>query len=473
VANRHRGELAVESSAGSAADHADDRLMLLAAMRGLPAEQRETLALHYLADLPIEAIADRMDVPLGTVKARLSRGRNALAAVLTQDTQDIAPSDDLRSARQPEFSAVRQRAARRARRRIAAAAAILTVVVSAGAVWGSGRFSRPEPVTPTPTPSPSVVPPSTSPTPGARADVRNTTLSLPDARFTDACGKGGNLKFVDGTAAVGGATWSIGEMAPVEGDLDGAPGPELVTTISCDRDNSLQLVALKATPGGELRVLGYVLPLGTDLLFDAANVRIEAGVVQVTMNSAPGHTGPRCLPNQLRGYSYRDGSFRQTSGPTTMPELPLDIRQVDLRNTPLAVAIRGQSVGTSQLVCASMNDGTGSATLRADSSTGMDSYAFTIESNSFATGQSRDFAIARVSYRVGNGPQVESVQAIHRATDGFEGQILLSTGVDGVTGIDSVRVNDNRVIVTVIVNGGKQTWTYTEKPPGSDVWARD
>lgn len=119
VAHRHRGEPAAEPPAASAADHADDRLMLLAAMR-TPAEQRETLALHFLADLPIEAIADRMEVPIGTVKARQSRGRNALAALLTQD---IPRGDDLRSTRQPELSAVRQRAARRARRRGAAAAA--------------------------------------------------------------------------------------------------------------------------------------------------------------------------------------------------------------------------------------------------------------------------------------------------------------------------------------------------------------
>ena len=157
VAHRHRGTLAVEPPV-AAADHADDRLMLVAALRGLPAEQRETLALHYLADLPIAAIADRMDVPVGTVKARLSRGRNALAAMLSSD---IPSGDDPRSVRQPEFSAIRQRGARRARRRIAAAAAILTAIVATGVVWGSSRLFRPEPVTPTP--APTVTTPAPSP----------------------------------------------------------------------------------------------------------------------------------------------------------------------------------------------------------------------------------------------------------------------------------------------------------------------
>ena len=64
------------------------------------------------------------------------------------------------------------------------------------------------------------------------------------------------------------------------------------------------------------------------------------------------------------------------------------------------------------------------------------------------------------------------MQAIYRGTDGFESEILLHTGVDGVTSIDGVKVDGSRVNVTVTANGAKQTWTYAETPPGSDVWAR-
>lgn len=60
----------------------DDRLTLVAALRSLPQQQREALALHYLADLPVAEVAATLGVPVGTVKARLSRGRTALAAVL-------------------------------------------------------------------------------------------------------------------------------------------------------------------------------------------------------------------------------------------------------------------------------------------------------------------------------------------------------------------------------------------------------
>lgn len=65
----------------------DDRLVLVAALRRLPAAQREALALHYLADLPLHEVAAATGAPIGTVKARLSRGRAALA-VLLADSYD-------------------------------------------------------------------------------------------------------------------------------------------------------------------------------------------------------------------------------------------------------------------------------------------------------------------------------------------------------------------------------------------------
>ena len=63
----------------------DSRLLLLAALRRLPFDQREVLALHYLADVTLADIAQRVGAPLGTVKARLSRGRGALARLLADD----------------------------------------------------------------------------------------------------------------------------------------------------------------------------------------------------------------------------------------------------------------------------------------------------------------------------------------------------------------------------------------------------
>ena len=70
-------------------DHTNDRIALLAALRALPDHQREALALHYLADLPIADVAATLGVPVGTVKARLSRGRTALAAALGNDGSEV------------------------------------------------------------------------------------------------------------------------------------------------------------------------------------------------------------------------------------------------------------------------------------------------------------------------------------------------------------------------------------------------
>lgn len=68
-----------------------DRVALLAALRALPAAQREAIALHHLADLPVQEVAATLGVPVGTVKARLSRGRAALAALLVDDPSEEVP----------------------------------------------------------------------------------------------------------------------------------------------------------------------------------------------------------------------------------------------------------------------------------------------------------------------------------------------------------------------------------------------
>jgi RNA polymerase sigma-70 factor (ECF subfamily) len=59
-----------------------ERTDLRDAMAALPRGYREVIVLHYLADLPVEEVAGLLDIPVGTVKSRLSRGRAALAASL-------------------------------------------------------------------------------------------------------------------------------------------------------------------------------------------------------------------------------------------------------------------------------------------------------------------------------------------------------------------------------------------------------
>lgn len=67
---------------GDVAPLSPDHVALLAALKQLPEEQRDAIVLHYLVDRPVDEIAARQGVAVGTVKARLSRGRRTLATWL-------------------------------------------------------------------------------------------------------------------------------------------------------------------------------------------------------------------------------------------------------------------------------------------------------------------------------------------------------------------------------------------------------
>jgi RNA polymerase sigma-70 factor (ECF subfamily) len=56
-----------------------DRLAIISALRTLPTEQRRALVLFHLQGLTVEEISAETGAPTGTVKARLARGRKALA----------------------------------------------------------------------------------------------------------------------------------------------------------------------------------------------------------------------------------------------------------------------------------------------------------------------------------------------------------------------------------------------------------
>ncbi|HEX8132051.1 MAG TPA: sigma-70 family RNA polymerase sigma factor [Actinomycetes bacterium] len=57
-------------------------LQVRGALERLPREQREVLTLAYFGDLTQTEIADRLGLPLGTVKARTFRGLRRLADIL-------------------------------------------------------------------------------------------------------------------------------------------------------------------------------------------------------------------------------------------------------------------------------------------------------------------------------------------------------------------------------------------------------
>jgi RNA polymerase sigma-70 factor (ECF subfamily) len=60
----------------------------MAALKVLPSEQRIALVMHHILDLPVAAIATQTGVPVGTVKARLARGRRTLATLVADDESE-------------------------------------------------------------------------------------------------------------------------------------------------------------------------------------------------------------------------------------------------------------------------------------------------------------------------------------------------------------------------------------------------
>ena len=70
-----------ERPAGSAASH-EDRMALEAAMAALPEEQRACVALCLAADFSHAEAAEALEMPLGTVKSHVSRGRARLLQAL-------------------------------------------------------------------------------------------------------------------------------------------------------------------------------------------------------------------------------------------------------------------------------------------------------------------------------------------------------------------------------------------------------
>jgi RNA polymerase sigma-70 factor (ECF subfamily) len=59
------------------------------ALAGLPPEQRETIEMAYFQGFSQSQIAERMDVPLGTVKGRMRIGLHKLKALLEGSTAEL------------------------------------------------------------------------------------------------------------------------------------------------------------------------------------------------------------------------------------------------------------------------------------------------------------------------------------------------------------------------------------------------
>lgn len=71
-----------EPTVDDATSGVDDQMAVVAALAGVPVEFRVVLVLRHVADLDYSEIARVLDVPVGTVRSRLSRARAHMAAAL-------------------------------------------------------------------------------------------------------------------------------------------------------------------------------------------------------------------------------------------------------------------------------------------------------------------------------------------------------------------------------------------------------
>jgi RNA polymerase sigma-70 factor, ECF subfamily len=76
AAHRRHGPPGDEPAAGP------EHVAIIGALRQLPAAQRQAVVLYHLVGLTVEEVASETGVPVGTAKARLARGRRALAPLL-------------------------------------------------------------------------------------------------------------------------------------------------------------------------------------------------------------------------------------------------------------------------------------------------------------------------------------------------------------------------------------------------------
>ena len=84
VRGRRDPDRAVQRAAAPT-EPSENHVAVVSALKQLPETQRRAIVLHHVCDLPVQAVAAEVGVPVGTVKARLSRGRAALLCLLSDD----------------------------------------------------------------------------------------------------------------------------------------------------------------------------------------------------------------------------------------------------------------------------------------------------------------------------------------------------------------------------------------------------
>jgi RNA polymerase sigma-70 factor, ECF subfamily len=95
TADHHHASETADPDSGQRIDAFGDHMALDAALRLLSDEYRLPVVLRDVADLDYAEIAAVLNIPVGTVKSRIARGRAALAVALSPETDQ--PSGNQRT----------------------------------------------------------------------------------------------------------------------------------------------------------------------------------------------------------------------------------------------------------------------------------------------------------------------------------------------------------------------------------------
>ncbi|SBT50011.1 hypothetical protein [Micromonospora auratinigra] len=394
----------------------------------------------------------------------------------------------------PGTSAVRHKVAVRRRARVTAfsvvGALLIAAPIAAYAANPRGNNSPPnvigsvgpvETAAPTPSSTPSSTPAASAPASSAPAavDLRNATLHLPAfPGVENYCKAKGTRTFVNGRATpADGVKLVIGELAPVRADLDGVPGDELLTTIRCQNDQSLnvtQLLALRSTSDDTLTPMGYVVNSADTPNVSAPFLReavtVENGVVRLAVFGAYQSDGWPPCDRQVRGYAFRDGAFRQVSGPTTFRKAAKNFHDVDFRNTGLLMG-RNSPDGSGRVYCVPMANGVGVAELDNSDVRSGTRYTISIGAVSFVQARDGEATFGILTMRSPTGATSQTLQSFQSDGDYPLGWEVLRSGTHGVTRIVKAEGSGSTVQVTVTTASGNEVWSYRPSATGQG-WQR-
>ncbi len=232
-----------------------DHVALVEALRKLPRQQREAIVWHHIADLPVEDVAHQLQVPIGTVKTWLQRGRSAMAKELGIDVRQHMTT--------PPATEAIDLARKRARRRVSTTVGAVVVMVLL--VLAAAQFLRPKPPAPPVTPSPSPTQPSTvdEHDPMRSVDWSHATIRLGG---TPGCPLGAVTFKPTGQDSANGQLGDLSATLSTRvialGDLTGDGRAEAVLMLDCSRQDlgTARRLALIQLQDGELVQIGAADP---------------------------------------------------------------------------------------------------------------------------------------------------------------------------------------------------------------------